>query len=151
MTTFDLTPAVVAPTARRWYRLPVLGFLLEVAPMSSANEPFWRAALKKATARQAAGLGGDDLTPEVVASGRRRDAELMAEYIVVGWRDVRNAAGEAVAFSREAVEELLMQLATTTGAGHLFDGLRSFAMDPANFTGSAVASAQALAGNSPGA
>ncbi len=150
MTTYDLTAASVPATARRRYRVPVLGFVLELAPMTQANEGLWRAALKAASSR-AAGIVSDELTPESVAAGRRRDATLMAAHVLVGWDGVTNAAGQPVAFSEEEAEGFLLALATTAGAGHLFDGIRAFASDPANFTGAALASAQALAGNSSGA
>lgn len=147
MSMFDFSAAAVPATSRRSYTVPILGVVLELAPMGEANEAYFSDVLKQSAAARAAG-DDESLTVERIATTRRRDAVAMAKHIVTGWSGVRNRAGAEVPFSREAVEEYLLEMVRTPGAGHIFDGIRAFARDSSNFTASALTAAGAISGNS---
>lgn len=150
MPMFNLGPALVAPSARRIYRIPLLGAALEVAPMTPANKAFWAERLMLVAAQNASGDAGSTIDAATVARGRLRDAEIMAKHVLVGWSGVTDLDGNAVPFSLEKARNFLVELATTEGAEHLFDDLRAFAQEDANFTNASVAAARALGGNSLG-
>lgn len=151
MPAFAIAPALVSRDARRVYRIPGLpGFELDLAPMTKANKPYWSDVLAKASTLAAAGASEEAFDDGAQARGRRRDAELMAKHVLVGWRGVVNDAGQPVPFSSTAALDFLVEIATTEGAEHIFDGIRGFARNDDNFTNGAIAAAKALAGNSVG-
>ena len=59
---------------------------------------------------------------------RGHDKELYPHHVIVGWKNVVDATGKEVKFSAEEVASLLEQL-----PGYVFDEIRGFANDPANF------------------
>ena len=151
MPAFNIAAAVIPREARRTYKVPGLpGFELELAPMTKANRAYWSEFLTIVTAWHASGGVDEELDEASEVRYRRRDAELMAKHVVTGWAGVTNAAGEPVPFTSQAARDFLLELATTEGAEHLFDGIRAFAKEPSNFTGGALAASKALAGNSAG-
>ena len=86
-----------------------------------------------ANARKIA-VGG--MTPEMIEENRSEDRTLYPEHVIVGWEDVVNAQGEEVKFSKDAAKSFVAAL-----PDWLFDNVRMFAGQPANFVESIDAEA----------
>lgn len=152
---FDFSPVAVVADATREYRIPALGVMLLVTSLTEANEAYWSATLARAEAVAAAASLDSGLTPDSIAAGRRRDAEIIARYAIRGWwketaagrlPHLLTSAGEPVPFSVEAATEWLRALAKH--APHEFTRLRSFLGDTSNWTAGSLA--KTLAGNLSG-
>ncbi len=100
---------------------------LILAPATEANESYFNAAMRQSGKRMKAVRAGN-LNPKVLEEQRELDRKLFPRYVIQGWRDVTDAAGNAVAFSAEECEAFLRQL-----PNWLFDEIRMFASDAANF------------------
>lgn len=59
---------------------------------------------------------------------REHDKELYPEHVIVGWEKVVDVDGKVVKYSAEEGASLLEQL-----PGYVFDEMRAFVNDPANF------------------
>ena len=69
-----------------------------------------------------------EVTAAALEDMRNHDKELYPEHVIVGWENVLDGAGKEVKFSKEEAASLVAQL-----PGWLFDEIRAFANDPANF------------------
>lgn len=69
-----------------------------------------------------------DINAKAMDDLRDHDKELYPEHVIVGWQDVLDGAGKEVKYSTEEVNSLVGQL-----PNWLFDEIRAFANDPANF------------------
>lgn len=128
--------AVVAEATRSYTFHDVAGApTLVVAAAAQSNRDYFNAAL--AAARERANAGRK-VTVSSVADDRATRAKLYAQHVVKGWRGVKDAAGAEVAFSVEACEEFLAELATPELA-HLFNEFVAFIEEERNFTADAVA------------
>lgn len=84
-------------------------------------------------------------SPEARAAGRIEDARLLAEHVVVGWRNVADDAGPAGPYTPEKGREFLESLARD--ADWIFDRFRLWTRQPANFV-EGYPDAERVAGNS---
>lgn len=100
---------------------------LIVAPATDANKPYFNALLKRAgKSRRAVRAGA--VNTGMIEENREEDRELYPRHVLKGWEDVTDARGEVVDFSPAEVASFLEQL-----PDWMFDDVRSFCGDPANF------------------
>lgn len=102
---------------------------LDVAPATEANGPYFNALLKRAkgTVRR---MRAGGVNAGMLAENRNDDRDLYPKHIVRGWSSVRSSKGSSVEFSVENAKDFLEAL-----PNWLFDELRTFCNDPANFVG----------------
>lgn len=108
---------------------------LQVAPAGQANPDYFNAAL--AAAREKAN-GNRKVTVASLADDRGMRVKLYAKHVVKSWSGVKDASGADVAFSPEACEEFLSELAAPE-LSHLFLEFVNFIEEERNFTAEAVA------------
>jgi hypothetical protein len=102
---------------------------IKVHPGSDINKPYFAAVLSgQSKSRRKLLKGNVDM--EMLNRNRKRDRQLYPKYIDAGewggWID--RETGEEVPYSPEGFAELMEQL-----PDHLFDELRAFVNDPAEF------------------
>lgn len=103
---------------------------LEVRPATEENRELF-AALAKRIKGVAATTGRRQLAKIDVnrlAEARNEDRELYSKYVVVGWTNVVDDAGETVPFTQQNCLDFLTAL-----PNFIFDELRVFVNDPFNF------------------
>ena len=115
---------------------------LKLAPATAANKPYYNALLKRMRRTQRL-LRFGSLTAAVIEETRDDDRKLYAEHVVKGWDNVVDSEEEAAPFSREACSDFLAAL-----PDWIFDEVRTFAADAANFTDDEVDDIEGIAGNS---
>ena len=103
---------------------------LECRPATQENKPFFNAILtkNKQDSRKQKGRKAAAPTAQMLADARAADIELFVNYIVIGWTNVVDAKGKAVKFSKDVCRQFL-----TAIPGDMFDELRVFCLDIANF------------------
>ena len=103
---------------------------LDVRPATQENKPFFNAVLlkNKQAQRKAKGRRAQAPTAQTLAEARTNDIELFVEYIITGWRNVLDAKGKAVKFSKDVCKQFLEAI-----PGDMFDELRLFCLEIANF------------------
>lgn len=95
---------------------------------TEANKPFFNAVLLETrAARNPQQIKTDAKT---VKKNRNHDRKLFPKHVIVGWEGIKDASGKEVPFSKENCEAFLTSL-----PDWIFDGIRAFATDSANFTG----------------
>lgn len=102
---------------------------LMVKPATEANKPFARAQLLGSNKRVRANAGRG-VSLETIQDTRDDDRRLYPRFVVEGWGDVYDTAGNEVPFSVKACEEFLAAL-----PNHVFDNVRTFCSNPMNFAG----------------
>lgn len=102
---------------------------LEVRYAGETNKPFFNALLKKAIANQRA-TGGkvENVKADMIERNRSEDRELFRRFIIVGWTNVRDSAGNLVEFSEAACGAFLEAL-----PNWIFDKIRAWVATPENF------------------
>lgn len=111
---------------------------LVVRHAGESNKPYFNEMLRQADHVAKRKL---KLSVELVQQNRNRDRELYPMHVVVGWKDVKDAAGKIVPYSKDDCAAFLRAI-----DDEQFDALREFCRDAANFR--ARADAEAAAGNS---
>lgn len=103
---------------------------LIVAPAGEANKPYFNALLKRAgrTARQ---VSAGKINAGMIGENRDEERELFPAYVVRGWKDMLDADGSEVEFTRENCTDFIKAL-----PDWLFDDLRTFCGKPENFVDS---------------
>lgn len=114
--------------------------VLVVRPATEANKPYFNAVLKR-TRKNVRAVQAGAISQAMIAENRSEDRELFPKHVVVGWEGVSDSHGAAVPFSEEACAEFLEAL-----PDWLFDEVRNFAGNSANFT-DGVVDAEGKAGN----
>jgi len=101
--------------------------VLKVRPASEVNKPYLNAVLRlgRSTLRK---MRGGKISTAVLEENREQDRKLFAKYVVLEWKNVKDAKGEEVSFSKEACEAFLRAL-----PNDIFDDLRVFCGDIDNF------------------
>lgn len=102
--------------------------ILAVRPATQDNPAYTNAALKANGAQITRGVKAK-IDSEFMDRAREQDRALYAAHVVAGWTGVRDAGGKAVAFSDANCRAFLQALPI-----YLFDELRTFCGNPANFT-----------------
>jgi hypothetical protein len=132
MTSFDIPS--LSPTA--WFEFPELGprARLQVKMSGEENVKYWNALVASSGKK----LRGNraKVSPEFLGRLRDDDRRLFPQYVIVGWegllkpgqRHLPEEEQQEVEFSRENCFTLCKEL-----PNHLFDALRTFCNDPANF------------------
>lgn len=100
---------------------------LIVKPATESNRPFFNAMLKKSRKQSKTSLAGA-VNDVVVKQNRNEDRQLYSQYIVVGWSNVQDSAGNTVEFSSAVCKEWFEAL-----PDNLFDELRVFCGNFMNF------------------
>ena len=102
--------------------------VLILAPATQANKPYFNALLKRAgkSARQ---VRAGNINAGMIDEGRDEDRDLFPKHVVKGWKHVPDSQGNDVAFSQDNCRAFLAAL-----PDWLFDDIRSFATNPANFS-----------------
>jgi hypothetical protein len=98
---------------------------LEVKFAGETNKPYFNEVLKRAEHIQRAKRKID---AGLIAENRTRDRQSFPKYVIVGWKDVKDADGKEVSFTTEDCESFLNALDDDQ-----FDGIREFAKDASNF------------------
>lgn len=133
-----------------WFTLHQVagGPKLQIAPATEANKPFFNALLRRQR-KNVRALQSNSITTELLDDSREEDRSLYAKFIVRDWRNVVDSKGKTVPFSHDNALAFLQAL-----PDWLFDDLRQYAGNPANFTEDSTAVDPAevdeLAGNSEG-
>lgn len=96
--------------------------VLELAPATDANKPYWGRALKSSGRRQRSRID-----EAALAEGREQDLDLFPKFIVKGWRGVFKN-GVPMAFSPKECKEFLAAL-----PNWIFFNIRIFVKDSVNF------------------
>lgn len=100
---------------------------LVVRYAGETNQGYFNAQLRRAgKARKALARG--QISAAMIADNRREDRELFPKYVIVGWRDVVGDDGKELPFSAEDCADFVDAL-----PDWVFDDVRGYASDPANF------------------
>lgn len=116
---------------------------LQLAPATEANKPYFNAVLRRSR-KNVRALNAGSITTGMIASNREEDRLLYVAHIVKGWNDVTDAKGKEVPFSADNARDFLNAL-----PNWIFDDLRTFAGNPANFLDDGITEA-AVTGKSSG-
>ncbi len=100
---------------------------LTMKPAAEANKPYYTALIKR-NSRNSRRVAAGKVNAKMLKQSRDEDRELFAKYVIVGWADVMDSAGESVGFSKENCYDYLKAL-----PDWLFDEVRQFASEPENF------------------
>lgn len=101
---------------------------LLVAPATEANSAYFNALLKRAN-KSARAVRAGNINTGMIAENREEDRELYPRHVVKGWEDmVDGKTGEDVKFDRDECVNFLANL-----PDWLFDDIRNFCGNPANF------------------
>ncbi len=100
---------------------------LEIAPATEANKPYFNAVLRRQR-KNVRALSAGSISPGMIASNRDEDRSLYVAHIIKGWRDVMDVEGKEAPFTPDNVQGFLGAL-----PNWIFDDLRTFAGNPANF------------------
>jgi hypothetical protein len=114
---------------------------LIVRQAGEANKPYFNEILRQAEQMQRRKV---KISADLIKANRQRDRELFPLHVVVGWKDVKDANGEVVPFSKDDCVAFLNALDDEE-----FDGLREFCKDGSNFR--TLADGNTAAGNSQSA
>ena len=117
--------------------------VLELAPATEANKPYFNAVLRRSR-KSVRALQAGSISPGMIASNREEDRALYVAHIIRGWRGVLDSDGKVAPFTQENVRDFLAAL-----PNWIFDDLRTYAGNPANFMDDGVAEAE-LTGKSSG-
>jgi hypothetical protein len=101
--------------------------VLEIAPATEANKPYFNALLKRGI-KYARQVQAGKVSTQALEDNRENDRELYPLYVVKGWQDVLDAKGKEVPFTQENVREFLSAIPAWA-----FDDLRNFAGNPISF------------------
>lgn len=110
--------------------------ILVVAPATDANKPYFNAVLRRSR-KNVRALSAGSVSPGMIASNREEDRSLFVLHIIKGWRDVRDADGKEAEFTQDNVRNFLQAL-----PDWIFDDLRTFAANPANFLDDGISEAE---------
>ena len=101
---------------------------LIVAPATEANKPYFNALLKRA-GKISSALRAGSINAGMIEQNREEDSALYPLHVVKGWEDmIDGKTGKGVNFSKEECANFLSEL-----PDWLFDDLRTFCGNPANF------------------
>jgi hypothetical protein len=98
---------------------------LVVRHAGESNKPYFNEMLRRAEQLQKRKAR---VSAELIRDHRDRDRDLFPKFVVSGWKDVNDAAGKPVTFTKEDCEAFLRALDDDT-----FDALREFCKDASNF------------------
>ena len=110
--------------------------VLEIAPATDANKPFFNATLRRSR-KSVRALNAGAISPAMIHSNRVEDRKLFASYIVKGWRGVMDSEGRDVPFTPDNCAAFMDALPSW-----IFDELRVFATTPANFLDEGISEAE---------
>lgn len=116
--------------------------VLVMAPAMESNKPYFNASLKSSR-KNMRSIRNGNVSAGMLDETRETDRELYAAHVVKGWKNVTDASGKPVQFTREVCAEFLAAL-----PNWLFDEVREFAGTPANFITDDQVDAEAVAKNS---
>jgi hypothetical protein len=102
------------------------------------NRAYFTPQLEAAMRRQRRARKGQ-VDVEVLGQLRALDRKLYPQHVLTGWRDVCDADGKAVPFSAAACGDFIAAL-----PWHIFDDVRSFFGDLANFRPDALSDDEAV-------
>ncbi len=100
---------------------------LIVAPATEANKPYFNALLKRAS-KSARQVRAGAINAGLIEENREEDRELYPKYVARGWRDMIDGGGIELKFSVSDCADFLNAL-----ANWMFDDLRNFCGNPANY------------------
>ncbi len=102
---------------------------LTVGPATEANKPYFNVLLRRA-GRSARTIRAGTISASLVSENREEDLELYSKFVIKGWTDMVDCStGKDVKFSADECRQFLQEL-----PDWLFDDLRNFCGNPANFT-----------------
>lgn len=108
---------------------------LFVAFAGETNKPYLNAVLRSLRGRSA--VSARTMTPAQLDATRDQDREEYSRHIVKRWERVVDAQGQEVRLSQQEALQFLQAL-----PNWLFDDLRSFCANPANFLAEGTAEAE---------
>lgn len=102
--------------------------VLEIAPATEANRPYFNAVLRRSR-KNIRALQASNMSAGMIASNRAEDRELYAVHIVKGWSKAPvDAEGKEAPPTPDNIRAFISAL-----PDWIFDDLRVFAGNPANF------------------
>lgn len=127
-----LSKAEIQPDAAAEFRFDVLPGCpaLIVLSATEANQPYMNERLRAGTRNKGRQrqIEAGKLAVRHIREQRDEDRSSFARHVVRDWKNVVDAAGKKVAFSVAECDAWLQALPT-----YLFDELRQFCQNPANF------------------
>lgn len=115
--------------------------VLIMKPATEANKPYFNAVLRKSR-RNVRAMQSGALNAAMITENRTQDRELYSRFVIVGWENVVDADGELAEFTRDNCQGFIDAL-----PDWLFDKIRNFAGDSANFTDDVPADIETLVKN----
>ena len=110
-------------------------------PAAQENKAYRDIMLTDIGDRMRASAGRLSVTAETLDATRARARQLYPQYVIAGWENVYDAAGNEVPFTGEAAIQFINAL-----PNWIFDEMRQFFEEPANFA-SPLNDAGLVAGN----
>ena len=108
--------------------------VLTVRPIGQALNPGYtnafirmRGGMRRVQAMQQRQLAAKDFS-KIGNESRESDRKLFPEHVIVGWTGVVGETGEDIPFTKEDCRDFLESI-----DDYVFDELRGFCLDPANF------------------
>lgn len=114
---------------------------LILKPANEANKPYFNAVLKRSR-RNVKAIQAGAVNQAMISENRAQDRELFPRFVVVGWEGVTDSKGKEVEFSRDNCSDFLRAL-----PDWIFDEVRNYASNSANFADDFPVDAEAKAGN----
>lgn len=99
---------------------------LKVAPATEANKPYFNAQIRY-TQKNLRSMRSGGMSGRTLEEMRELDRDLYPKYVIKGWRDVVDADGNDVQFSKSECEAFLSEL-----PDWIFDEVREFCSNPQN-------------------
>jgi hypothetical protein len=103
-----------------------------VKPATESNKPYFNAVLKR-TRKNTRAVQAGAISSAMIKENRDEDRELFPKFIVTNWGRVTDSRGQEVPFSEGACAQYLEAL-----PDWVFDEIRSFAGNSANFVDGAI-------------
>lgn len=113
------------------FEMPELGptAVLKLCSATEGNKGYMNGLLRlTGNTKGARRRKNKDVDADAMNEMREHDKALYPSHVIVGWKGVLDAESKDVKFSVKEVVELLEQL-----PDYIFDEVRAFANDPANF------------------
>lgn len=99
--------------------------VLTVLAATESNKSYFNAFLKRARRL----TRGREVTAETMAQTRNDDRVLYPQFIIKGWKNVKDDTGQEAPFTKENADQFVKAL-----PDWLLDKLREFCLNPMNFT-----------------
>lgn len=104
---------------------------LILKPATEVNKPYFNSVLRRSRRTMQAAKSG--FSAKMINENREEDRSLYPKHVVEDWKDVVDNKGKSVKFTPQVCEEFLTAL-----PDWIFDDIRAFCGESANFTGEPI-------------